>query len=313
MKNNKIYTKVILFSIILMCVSFVFAQKTELPGDQSSSFVRWRRDIKPVTKQWFTTQKADKKWQVVGEAFYKNKGRRSHKIHKISLYVFTKSGFEKRIYTSKDFNEMLFVGHRGKNGEYIPRPNGTTIVEPFDEAIALLTNENLMDEKPIFARVQFHFENRPNANLFVSIFEFKKSLKFEMPFGFDADKFWYSGNTAGTYEHWAAFFPQPFTNFFLSQRYAIDFIQVNAEGKTSSPSESPNKEDYFAWNKDVKSAESGEVVAIVNYLPDVEIGQTDLENPAGNYVVIKHTPDVYTIYGHIKQAFGFCSSWSKGQ
>lgn len=300
--KNKIYSKIILFSIILMFASFISAQKIEQTVDENLNFRHFQSDIKPVTKKWFATQEAGGKWQVVGEAFFKNRGRHTQNIRKISVKYFTNRGVYKRVYKGNNFNEMLFVVNRGKNGEYFPRPNGTTKVVPNDEAIALLSNKDLMDEKPIFAWVQFQFENRRNANLFMKISEFIQSPKFEMPFDFDPDKYWYSGRTAGTYGHWSAIFPQPYTNFFLSQRYAIDFIQVNINGESSLPSESPNKEDYFAWNKDVKSAERGEVIAIVNDLPDVEIGQVDVENPAGNYVVIKHAPRIYTIYGHLKQA-----------
>jgi hypothetical protein len=94
--------------------------------------------------------------------------------------------------------------------------------------------------------------------------------------------------------------PTP-AEFFISQRFAIDTVQIDALGETAAPAGSGRKEDYYAWGKEIGSVGVGEVVAVVSDQPEQEIGTADPEHPAGNYVVVRHGPQLFSMYAHMKQ------------
>jgi hypothetical protein len=60
-------------------------------------------------------------------------------------------------------------------------------------------------------------------------------------------------------------------------------------------------EDYYAWDQAVLAPVAGEVVAVVDGLPDNRIGFKDEKNPAGNHVVIKAAADRYVFIAHFKK------------
>ncbi len=71
-------------------------------------------------------------------------------------------------------------------------------------------------------------------------------------------------------------------------RHAIDFVIVGADGETHVGSGN-RLEDYHAFNQAVLSPVSGQVVAVVDGVPDATPGQPDQDRRWGNLVVI-HDP-----------------------
>ena len=83
-------------------------------------------------------------------------------------------------------------------------------------------------------------------------------------------------------------------------RYAVDFVITDEEGKTYR-GDGLSLTDYYAFGKPVLSPVDGQVVAVVNSLPDNPPGQADKENNWGNYVLIYDKRGFYVLLCHFKQ------------
>jgi len=92
---------------------------------------------------------------------------------------------------------------------------------------------------------------------------------------------------------------------YFAQRYAIDFVQLDLEGKTYKGNEYDNT-SYYSYGKDVSSAARGTVVDLKNDLPDnvphsgKQASPQTAENIAGNYVVVELAKGIYAFYAHLK-------------
>ena len=97
----------------------------------------------------------------------------------------------------------------------------------------------------------------------------------------------------------------PNVNHHMSERaqwYAIDFMKVGGPGGRSLvKTDGATVEDYYSWGEPVSSPCEGEVVGMVNDLPDNLLGKKDAKNPAGNHVVIKISSDRYVFLAHFQQ------------
>jgi len=87
------------------------------------------------------------------------------------------------------------------------------------------------------------------------------------------------------------------------ERYAIDFVQMTADGRIT---EGSNKvvANYPFYGDEVLSATAGTVVGAVDDLPDRAIDFGWLSAPfaadaGGNHVVVKVRPGVYAFYAHL--------------
>jgi murein DD-endopeptidase MepM/ murein hydrolase activator NlpD len=84
-----------------------------------------------------------------------------------------------------------------------------------------------------------------------------------------------------------------------AQRHALDIL-VWKDGATHTGSGTSN-EDYWAYGQPVLSPATGEVVTVIDGLPDqAPRVETDAFNPAGNYVVIETAPGEYVLIAHLK-------------
>ena len=86
-----------------------------------------------------------------------------------------------------------------------------------------------------------------------------------------------------------------------AQQFGIDFAKLG--GDDSRELARPNAsrlEDYYSWSAPVLAPHDGEVVGVVNNLPDNPLGTKDPDNPAGNYVSIRIAPDRYIFLAHLK-------------
>lgn len=96
---------------------------------------------------------------------------------------------------------------------------------------------------------------------------------------------------------------------YFAQRYAIDFIQIDLDGKPFQGNEHVN-ESYYAYGKDVASVARGTVVAIKDNIPDnkpqltaqdeKKLGKFTPDTVAGNYVVVELTKGLYAFYAHLR-------------
>ncbi|WP_298814751.1 M23 family metallopeptidase [Chloroflexus sp.] len=90
----------------------------------------------------------------------------------------------------------------------------------------------------------------------------------------------------------------------VGQRYAYDFVIADSSGKTYEQRPG-NPEHYFAFGKPVLAAADGVVHEVRDAIRDYRragTGWIDITTPdmRGNYVVIKHAPDRYTLYAHLR-------------
>lgn len=100
---------------------------------------------------------------------------------------------------------------------------------------------------------------------------------------------------------------EEFTNILqnlVGQRYAYDFVIMDDLGKTYQ--HNPGKpENYYAFEKSILAALDGTVQEIRDDIKDYHragTGWIDIKTPdiRGNYVVIKHNDNLYTLYAHLK-------------
>ena len=83
------------------------------------------------------------------------------------------------------------------------------------------------------------------------------------------------------------------------QRFAYDFVVV--EDGSSHTGEGKALEEYHCWDRPILAPAAGKVVAAVDDLPDLAIGEMDPQNPAGNHVVLDLGNDEYAFLGHMRQ------------
>ncbi len=95
--------------------------------------------------------------------------------------------------------------------------------------------------------------------------------------------------------------------FWTSQKYAVDFIGLDAGNRYRIGRQDANI-DYYGFEDIVYSATAGEIVSIIDTIPDnippqvPEIIPSALYRAGGNQVVVKVSPGVFVFYGHLVQA-----------
>ena len=91
----------------------------------------------------------------------------------------------------------------------------------------------------------------------------------------------------------------------VTQRYAYDFIMIDSAAK--SYNQDPlNYEDYYCYDKNIVAPADGRVVNIYNKANDSIILKpgafiTRSRHIAGNYIVIKHAENEYSLCAHLKK------------
>jgi len=88
----------------------------------------------------------------------------------------------------------------------------------------------------------------------------------------------------------------------LSQRYALDFLIVDDEGKTFS-GDNTSVCDYYCYGKDIITPADGIVVNLRKKHKDSHVdgknAYCDANHIAGNFIVIKHNDSEYSMIAHI--------------
>ncbi|NPA40031.1 MAG: peptidoglycan DD-metalloendopeptidase family protein [Thermodesulfobacteria bacterium] len=83
-------------------------------------------------------------------------------------------------------------------------------------------------------------------------------------------------------------------------RYAVDFVITDEEGNTHQ-NEGYYLTDYYAFGKPVLSPVEGQVVEVINNIPDNPPGKPDRERNWGNYVLIYDKRGFYVLICHFKE------------
>jgi murein DD-endopeptidase MepM/ murein hydrolase activator NlpD len=87
-----------------------------------------------------------------------------------------------------------------------------------------------------------------------------------------------------------------------AQLYGVDFAKVGGPSmRALVRTTGSGVTDFFSWGESVLSPVDGEVTAVVDGLPDNELGSKDESNPAGNYVAIKAASNRYVYIAHFKR------------
>lgn len=83
-----------------------------------------------------------------------------------------------------------------------------------------------------------------------------------------------------------------------SQAFAVDLVQL--DGGLTYRGPRGRMTSYAAYDEPVTAPVTGRVVSAVGDLPDNEIGDSDIQNPGGNEVVIEVRPGAYVLLAHLK-------------
>lgn len=83
------------------------------------------------------------------------------------------------------------------------------------------------------------------------------------------------------------------------QRYAFDFVAMKND--VTHLGDGKQNEDYYAFGRDVFAPADGIVVAIEADIVDNVPGVMDPYHPLGNYVVLDHGNDEYSLVAHLQQ------------
>lgn len=86
----------------------------------------------------------------------------------------------------------------------------------------------------------------------------------------------------------------------IEQRFAYDFLVLDETGQSHS-GDAQVPENYYCWDREILAPAEGEVIATVHDLPDLAIGESDPENPAGNHVVLALGDEEFAFLAHMQQ------------
>ncbi len=82
-------------------------------------------------------------------------------------------------------------------------------------------------------------------------------------------------------------------------KYAWDFVVVD-EKNSQFANKGDYLEDYYCYNLPVAAPLDGEIVKVIDGVPENEIGNVNLQKNWGNTVIIKHEYELYSSISHLK-------------
>lgn len=208
---------------------------------------------------------------------------------------FLKGDFE-RIYqqTTKEFQHMIsYTQFRELATSF---NEGVTLYQmEFSSFIQQTTNYLWVDEQQEKAiHISFN-ENGEIDSLYLKPYvtypesdQHYTKNRYSLPFRGQWFVFWGGTNEFVNY-HYA----------YASQRYAYDFVQMK-NGSTFEGTSLRN-ENFHAFNQEILAPASGRVVKVGDGTKDNIPGEMDADNPAGNYVIIQHAHNEYSMLAHLKK------------
>ncbi len=131
--------------------------------------------------------------------------------------------------------------------------------------------------------------------------------------GSPEENFYYHTNRKSRFEEFKYLFPElpVYGEWKISQafngehthkedwKYAWDFVIADKEGKVYQNS-GDFTEDYFCYNIPIVSPLEGEIVRVIDNIPDNKIGEANLKFNWGNTVIIKHDHGLFSSMSHLK-------------
>lgn len=258
-------------------------------------------EVRAVRRTWPIVREPSGAWGVAGETVIRNHGESRVNVTAATVALHDAAGRvlrEETYDTQAALAGILAVYSGVESGLPARHPAGTLTVAPGEVGVVFVAV--LTEALPHHARITMRFDSSPERTLAIPLETFHPGQAFVWPLPLDGLP-WAAGNTVGTPAHWwngAIVTPD---RVFISQRFAIDTVRVDALGQTH-PEGSSRKEDFYAWGADVSSMGRGQVVAVADAEPDLEMGQAPSEttHPAGNHVVVRYGPTLYGVYAHLQ-------------
>ena len=269
-------------------------------------------EVEPIRSRWPVMREASGRWVVLGEGIAKHSGSEPLNIRSVRFRVLDDAGelLAQQVFEGQDLSQMLGVITYDAQGNASLKPAGTTTLGPGDVGIAVLGTLAGERSTPTKAEITFSFDAGPARKTVVPLIPFSPGQQMSWPLRFASGRPWVALNTFSPADpvpsHRIGLFLTP-ADFFISQRFAIDCVQMDLVGQTSNPPSSLQKEDYYAWGEEVSSVGFGQVVAVVTDQPDQEVGVADPGHPAGNYIVVQHGPRLYGLYAHMMEGSAIVS------
>ncbi|GAA1167444.1 M23 family metallopeptidase [Pseudonocardia alaniniphila] len=92
--------------------------------------------------------------------------------------------------------------------------------------------------------------------------------------------------------------------FWFAQRFAVDWEQLDARGRTVTGDDPDDPSDYTIYGKQAIAATDGTVVKVIDGLPDQEPGELpagiSLDKADGNSVIVAIEDGLYMLYAHMQ-------------
>ena len=136
-----------------------------------------------------------------------------------------------------------------------------------------------------FARWALSLKKRPAATSYLN---YQTQTMLTLPFDGEWYVYW-GGRTIARNYHAAT----------RDQRFAYDFLVLH-NGKSHRGTGERNT-DYFCFGLAVYAPGNGVVVSMANAEPDLGPGETRLDNPLGNYVILDHGCGEFSFLAHLRQ------------
>lgn len=213
-----------------------------------------------------------------------------------------KSNDAKIIFTDSDITKMIhLIGSKSDKKPLVIEPGITKLIYmwlPFDSLAAIPVQ--------LIHDVAFN-TTRNNENISPILSSEPLNIKKTMPIVIGAPlkgDHWVAGNgPSNTSEHRRAHLILHGHDYF-SQRYAIDFVQVDKSGSTYQGDIHKN-ESYHCYGKDIHAVAAGKVVDLKDGIPE-NIPNSDkpavpisLDTVGGNYLLIDMGHGYYAFYAHL--------------
>ncbi|MCB9643327.1 MAG: M23 family metallopeptidase [Myxococcales bacterium] len=92
----------------------------------------------------------------------------------------------------------------------------------------------------------------------------------------------------------------PSSTHLAPQRFALDFLRIDANNRIHRGAPHQNT-SYLGFGERVFSPADGKILTIERRHQDAAPGRPDKQNPLGNYILIQHTPTLFSLLAHLKQ------------
>ena len=91
--------------------------------------------------------------------------------------------------------------------------------------------------------------------------------------------------------------------------FAIDFVRIDDQGR-QNVGRGDSLADYHSWGQPIYAAADGVVVSVKGDYPDAPAGKLGRHEEA-NTILIRHTAEEYTMYGHLQKGSAAVSAGDK--